>query len=105
MLVVEKLPTSVNVHLGHSRTIIGYEQFRNGNIRLLMFDPGTPKPQIDEFRADPNDKAHIFRRSLQSFQKPVYQILLVRGLLRPEEREVRPTGGHERVFPRRPFLL
>ncbi|CAF0924478.1 unnamed protein product [Adineta ricciae] len=73
--------------LGHSRTIIGYEQFRAGYIRLLIFDPSTPKADINKFCVNPNDKAHIFRRSLQSFQKPVYQILVVRGLLRPDERE------------------
>ncbi|CAF0800830.1 unnamed protein product [Adineta ricciae] len=74
-------------HEGHSRTIIGYEQFRAGYIRLLIFDPSTPKADINKFCVNPNDKAHIFRRSLQSFQKPVYQILVVRGLLRPDERE------------------
>ena len=76
------------IFLGHSRTIIGFEQFRDGNIRLLIFDPGTPKTEIDNFFQNPYSKAHLFRRSLQSFQKPVYQILVVRGLLRPEEREV-----------------
>lgn len=75
--------------LGHSRTIIGYEQFRNGYIRLLIFDPGTPKFEIEKFFQNPAGKAHIFRRSLQSFQKPVYQILVVRGLLNPDEREVK----------------
>jgi len=74
-------------HEGHSRTIVGYEQFRNGQIRLLIFDPSTSKNDIENFLKKPNDKAHIFRRSLQSFQKPVYQILVVQGLLRPDERE------------------
>jgi len=74
-------------HEGHSRTIIGYEQFRNGNIRLLIFDPSTSKIEIEKFFNNPNDKAHLFRRSLQSFQKSVYQILVIRGLLKPDERE------------------
>ncbi|UJR28313.1 hypothetical protein I4U23_009557 [Adineta vaga] len=74
-------------HEGHSRTIIGYEQFRAGYIRLLIFDPSTSKTDIDKFRNNPNGKAHIFRRSLQSFQKSVYQILVVQGLLKPDERE------------------
>ncbi len=75
--------------LGHSRTIVGYEQFRAGQIRLLIFDPSTSKSDIEKFFQNPNDKAHIFRRSLQSFQKPVYQILVVRGLLKADEREVK----------------
>ncbi len=75
--------------LGHSRTIIGYEQFRNGNIRLLIFDPSTSKIEIEKFLKNPHDKVHIFRRTLQSFQKPVYQILVIRGLLKPDEREVK----------------
>ncbi|CAF0752274.1 unnamed protein product [Adineta steineri] len=74
-------------HEGHSRTIVGYEQLRSGQIRLLIFDPSTPKTNIDQFRKNPNDKIHIFRRTLQSFQKPVYQILVIRGLLRTDERE------------------
>jgi hypothetical protein len=74
--------------LGHSRTIIGYEQFRNGHIRLLIFDPSTSKNEIENFFKNPNGKAHLFRRSLQSFQKPVYQILVIRGLLKPDEKEV-----------------
>jgi len=74
-------------HEGHSRTIVGYEQFRNGNIRLLIFDPSTPKYEIENFLRNPDEKAHLFRRSLQSFQKPVYQILVVQGLLQANERE------------------
>lgn len=78
--------------LGHSRTIIGYEQFRNGNIRLFIFDPSTQKNDIEKFVNNPNEKVHIFRRSLQSFQKPVYQILAIRGMLNPDEREVISTN-------------
>jgi hypothetical protein len=74
-------------HEGHSRTIIGYEQFYKGYIRLLIFDPGTSKIEIEKFFQNPESKAHLFRRSLQSFQKPVYQVLVVRGLLNPDERE------------------
>jgi hypothetical protein len=80
--------------LGHSRTIVGYEQFRAGQIRLLIFDPSTSKSDIEKFFQNPNDKAHIFRRSLQSFQKPVYQILVVRGLLKADEREVKYFPKH-----------
>lgn len=74
-------------HEGHSRTIVGYEQLRNGNIRLLIFDPSTSKTDIDNFMKNPSEKAFIFRRSLQAFQKSVYQILVIRGLLNPNERE------------------
>jgi hypothetical protein len=78
-------------HEGHSRTVIGYEQFHKGYIRLMIFDPGTPKADIEKFYNNPEGKAHLFRRSLQSFQKPVYQVLVVRGLLTPDEREVNET--------------
>jgi hypothetical protein len=27
-------------HKGHSRTVVGYEEDRQGNINLLIFDPG-----------------------------------------------------------------
>ncbi|CAF1112538.1 unnamed protein product [Rotaria sordida] len=74
-------------HEGHSRTIVGYEQFRDGNIRLLIFDPSTSKCNIEKFCKNPSREAYIFRRNLHSFQKPVYQILVVRGLLTPDERE------------------
>jgi len=55
---------------------------------LLIFDPSTSKDQIDEFMRNPSSKAYLFRRNLHSFQKSVYQILVVRGLLDPNEREV-----------------
>jgi hypothetical protein len=84
---IERITTKIFV-LGHSRTIVGYEHIRGGHIRLLIFDPSTSKTEIEKFLKNPNEKAHIFRRSLQSFQKPVYQILVVRGLLTPDEREV-----------------
>lgn len=80
---------------GHSRTIVGYEQFRDGNIRLLIFDPSTSTNEIENFKRNPNSKAHIFRRNLASFQKPVYQVLVVRGLLDATEREVR-VGSFDR---------
>ncbi|CAF4171479.1 unnamed protein product, partial [Rotaria socialis] len=71
----------------HSRTIVGYEQFRDGNIRLLIFDPSTPKYKVEKFCKNPYSEAYIFRRNLHSFQKPVYQILAVRGLIQSDERE------------------
>ncbi|CAF3397569.1 unnamed protein product [Rotaria socialis] len=74
-------------HEGHSRTIVGYEQFRDGNIRLLIFDPSTPKYKVEKFCKNPYSEAYIFRRNLHSFQKPVYQILAVRGLIQSDERE------------------
>ena len=75
---------------GHSRTIVGYEQFPNGNIRLIIFDPSTSKNQIENFiQNSTNGSAHIFRRSLASFQKPVYQILAVQRVLQENDREVK----------------
>ena len=62
---------------------------RDGRIHLLIFDPKTSKADIEKFIAVPHQKAHLFRRNLQSFQKPVYQILVVRGLLSTNEREVK----------------
>lgn len=56
---------------------------------MIIFDPSTSKNQIDYFIRQPSNRsAHIFRRSLASFQKPVYQILAVQGLLEVGEREV-----------------
>ena len=73
--------------LGHSRTVVGYEQMRDRRIRLLIFDPKISKTDIEKFIANPHQKAHLFRRTLQSFQKPVYQILVVRGLLNANEKK------------------
>ncbi|CAF0882446.1 unnamed protein product [Didymodactylos carnosus] len=74
-------------HEGHSRTIIGYEQMRGAPIRLLLYDPGTPKFEYENFLKSPRQKMYILRRTLQSFNKPVYQILVLRGLLNPQEQE------------------
>src|SRR4051794_3164084 len=88
-LILKFIKTETLMLVGHSRTIVGYEQFRNGDIRLLIFDPSTPSTNIETFRQNPNGKAHIFRRNLQSFQKPVYQILVIRGLFKDNEKEVK----------------
>jgi len=42
--VTDKLPLILQHH-GHSRTIVGYEKYKNGTINLLTFDPSRYMPQ------------------------------------------------------------
>ncbi|KZT56354.1 DUF1671-domain-containing protein [Calocera cornea HHB12733] len=44
VLVTKKLPIILQ-HAGHSRTIIGYEQDKKGNVNLLLLDPGRNIPE------------------------------------------------------------
>ncbi|KAJ3556533.1 hypothetical protein NM688_g1977 [Phlebia brevispora] len=41
VIITDKLPIVLQ-HLGHSRTVVGYEKCRDGTIALLMFDPSRP---------------------------------------------------------------
>ena len=59
-----KLPLVLQ-HSGHSRTIVGYEETAQGNINLLLFDPGKSMSKelrnagLEELQADQQRRASI----------------------------------------------
>lgn len=34
--------------LGHSRTVVGVEESRDGSLKLLIFDPSTPRSRMQQ---------------------------------------------------------
>ena len=63
-------------HDGHSRLIVGIELGQHEN--LLLFDPGTRKYQIEQFRKNKSKFIYLFRRGPASFnKKKEYQLLLM----------------------------
>lgn len=64
-------------HDGHSRLIVGIEIGQHES--LLLFDPGTRKYQVDQFKKNKSKFISIFRRGMASFKKKEYQLLLVKG--------------------------
>ena len=65
-------------HQGHSRTIVGYEKLRNGNLNLLVFDPGNGRSLLTSDKKPlPKGAAVLrpYRVSQFNLKRPQYQIL------------------------------
>jgi hypothetical protein len=79
-------------HDGHSRTIVGIEIHSSASKQqqqLLLFDPSCKKNQFERKIKD-NKIMSLVRNSLTSFKsKNKFQLLLIKGLLDDNEREVK----------------
>ncbi|KAK6171236.1 hypothetical protein SNE40_019468 [Patella caerulea] len=75
-------------HQGHSRTIIGIEEMKDGSDRLLIFDPSISQKQMQHFqgRID-NSMLRTLRRTMAGLKAKQYQIVAVVGVLSDEEYE------------------
>ncbi|KAK7494503.1 hypothetical protein BaRGS_00014156 [Batillaria attramentaria] len=79
-------------HQGHSRTIVGVEELRNGGWNLLLFDPGTAKSRMRQFLgAIDYNTLQAVRKTPKAFRARQYQIVAVMGVLK--EREYETTGA------------
>ena len=77
---------------GHSRTIIGVEELKDGSCRLLIFDPSCSRKQMQQFVGDVNsinvNLMRTLRRTLHSMRAKQYQLVAVVGVLTDKEYEV-----------------
>lgn len=75
---------------GHSRTIVGVEERRNGSICVLMFDPGCSPAEIRKLLNPNTSPSHFNRlRKLPThLKKQQYQVVVVEGVLSEEEKQV-----------------
>ena len=75
---------------GHSRTIIGIEELKDGSTRLLLFDPSCHRRQMQQFVNGPisANLMRSLRRPLSSLKAKQYQIVALLGALGEEEWEV-----------------
>ncbi|XP_004471281.1 zinc finger-containing ubiquitin peptidase 1 [Dasypus novemcinctus] len=78
-------------HQGHSRTVVGIEERKNRTLCLLIFDPGCPSREMQKLL-----KQDVEANSLKQLRKFVgnlkhkqYQILVIEGVLSPEEKAAR----------------
>ena len=66
-------------HQGHSRTVVGYEKLRNGNINLLVFDPGNGHQLLKAAASASQPKGAAllrqYRVSQNNLKRPQYQVL------------------------------
>ncbi|XP_070568817.1 zinc finger-containing ubiquitin peptidase 1-like isoform X2 [Ptychodera flava] len=86
-------------HEGHSRTIIGYEQLKDGSMKLLLFDPGQPTKTMKEFLS-----GHITGQTMRFLRKPLtymksrqYQIVSVDGILSERDYQRSKVIQSERI--------
>lgn len=77
---------------GHSRTIVGVEDLRDGSLRLLLFDPSCGKKQMSQFISTEisANLMRTVRRPLSSMKAKQYQIVAIRGVIAEKDYEVCP---------------
>ncbi|KAL4657464.1 zinc finger with UFM1-specific peptidase domain protein isoform X2 [Arapaima gigas] len=78
-------------HQGHSRSIVGIEQKKNGSLCLLIFDPGCPVEDMRHFliREVNSTSMRLLRKFPSHLKHRQYQIVSIEGVLSPEEKQVR----------------
>ncbi|XP_016378921.1 zinc finger with UFM1-specific peptidase domain protein-like isoform X2 [Sinocyclocheilus rhinocerous] len=90
-IVQTTLPPIYLQHQGHSRSIVGVEQKVNGNLCLLLFDPGCAPKEMRKMLSQ-DTAATVVRRVRKfpgSLKHRQYQVVAVEGLLTPEEKQSR----------------
>ncbi|TRY55131.1 hypothetical protein DNTS_033240 [Danionella cerebrum] len=84
------LPPLYLQHQGHSRSIVGMEQKSNGNLCLLLFDPGVAPGEMRKVLTQ--DTAAAIVRRMRKFPSALkhrqYQVVAVEGVLTPEEKQI-----------------
>lgn len=74
------------LNLGHSRTIIGAEQLRDGSITMLVLDPSHTPAQMTHFNSTSSAPGAIrlVRKSTAAMKARQYQIVAVTGTMDTE---------------------
>ncbi|KAI5713056.1 hypothetical protein M8J75_013421 [Diaphorina citri] len=73
-------------HQGHSRTIMGVEQLRDGSLHLLILDPSHSVHQMSQWRDTRKAQAclRLLRKSALQMKAPQYQVVAVTGIMDTE---------------------
>ncbi|XP_075210718.1 zinc finger-containing ubiquitin peptidase 1-like [Lycorma delicatula] len=73
-------------HQGHSRTIIGCEQLKDGTVFLLILDPSHSPQQMSELRSTSTaiGAMRLIRKSLVAMKARHYQVVAVCGIMDTE---------------------
>ncbi|XP_012278423.1 zinc finger with UFM1-specific peptidase domain protein isoform X2 [Orussus abietinus] len=73
-------------HQGHSRTIVGVEQFRDGSIMMLVLDPSHSRSQMMQFNNTSTSLSamRLMRKSMAAMKAKQYQVVAVVGIMDTE---------------------
>ncbi|CAK9817528.1 Zinc finger-containing ubiquitin peptidase 1 [Anthophora quadrimaculata] len=73
-------------HQGHSRTIIGVEQLRDGSITMLVLDPSHSPAQMAQFNSTSSalGAMRLVRKSIAAMKARQYQVVAVIGIMETE---------------------
>lgn len=71
---------------GHSRTIVGVEQLKDGTVLLLVLDPSHSPHQMADLRgtATAMSAMRFIRKSLAAMKARHYQVVAVCGIMDTE---------------------
>ncbi|XP_076838247.1 zinc finger-containing ubiquitin peptidase 1 [Brachyhypopomus gauderio] len=85
------LPPIYLQHQGHSRSIVGVEERRNGSVCLLLLDPGSSPADVRKLLTHSAASASItrMRRFPGHLKHRQYQVVVAEGVLTPEEKRNR----------------
>lgn len=89
-LIQTRLPPLYLQHQGHSRSIVGLEQKKNGSHCLLVLDPGSSASDARKLLSRDTVSAAVrhVRRFPSSLKHKQYQVVAVRGVLSEEEKQM-----------------
>ncbi|XP_073432055.1 zinc finger-containing ubiquitin peptidase 1 [Dendrobates tinctorius] len=87
-VVCSSKPAIYLQHQGHSRTIVGIEERKNKSYCLLLFDPGCPSESMKRLTKKSLEGADLkhLRKYAGGLKHKQYQIVVVEGILSPEEK-------------------
>ncbi|XP_072525563.1 zinc finger-containing ubiquitin peptidase 1 isoform X2 [Salminus brasiliensis] len=90
-VVKTNLPPIYLQHQGHSRTIVGVEERKNGSVCVLLLDPGCPSGEMKKLLNSNTAAASISRmRKFSGHLKHTqYQVVVAEGVLTLEEKRNR----------------
>ncbi|XP_034553994.1 zinc finger-containing ubiquitin peptidase 1 [Notolabrus celidotus] len=89
-LVQTSLPPLYLQHQGHSRSIVGLEQKKNGSLSLLLLDPASSMSETRKLlsRDSVGSALRHVRKSSGSLKHRQYQVVALQGVLSAEEKQI-----------------
>ncbi|KAK6628059.1 hypothetical protein RUM44_010541 [Polyplax serrata] len=81
-------------HHGHSRTIVGIEEFKDGHLTLLVFDPSHSPEQMYQFKntATGYSGMKLIRKTMSTMKARQYQLVAVIGIMESESEYQSPSA-------------
>ncbi|XP_062278222.1 zinc finger-containing ubiquitin peptidase 1 [Scomber scombrus] len=89
-LIQTSLPPLYLQHQGHSRTVVGLEQKKNGSLCLLLFDPGSSPSDTRKLLSRDNISRAIrhIKKFPSNLKQKQFQVVAVQGVLSTEDKQI-----------------